>query len=88
MLLRIFLIGVLIFVVFKFASLAFRFLRWYRQMPRTAASGPDEQVSEMVRDPVCGMYISGDTALSAIKDGRRFHFCSTECHQKFLSGKA
>lgn len=85
MLLRIVLFGILFYALFKLVSVGVRFFKWYRRLQRTGAPQREEQVSEMVRDPVCGMYISGNIELSVVKDGRRFHFCSTECYQKFLS---
>jgi len=39
---------------------------------------------EMVKDPVCGTYVSLDLAIPAKKEGRTYHFCSKECRNKFL----
>ena len=39
----------------------------------------------MVKDPQCGTYISERDAISAERDGRRYHFCSDECRDAFLS---
>jgi hypothetical protein len=37
----------------------------------------------LVRDPVCGTYVSPQSALSA----RSEFFCSEECRSRFLTGK-
>jgi YHS domain-containing protein len=59
----------------------------WSQTPRVDAENPgDAAVREMFRDPVCGVYISGDTAVSALSRGRRVYFCSDECRRKFLDG--
>ncbi|MDY6771167.1 MAG: permease [Candidatus Nanohaloarchaea archaeon] len=36
-----------------------------------------------VRDPVCGMEIQKDGAVTAEIDGRTYHFCSTSCRDSF-----
>lgn len=43
-----------------------------------------QNVSEMVRDPVCGVYIPSDEALTATGRGGTFYFCSEECRRRFL----
>lgn len=47
---------------------------------RTTASGEPRPV-QLVRDPVCGTYVSPDTAIS---DGRRY-FCSQKCRDEYGS---
>ncbi|MGN6169436.1 MAG: YHS domain-containing protein [Solirubrobacteraceae bacterium] len=37
-------------------------------------------------DPVCGMKVDRDKALSAEIDGRRFYFCSEHCLRSFEPG--
>jgi len=85
MILRIILIGLLIYVLIKVASLAIRSFKtqWVDREDQTPLS--DRRVSEMVRDPVCGMYITRNEALSTVHKGEKIHFCSAECHQKYIS---
>jgi len=45
---------------------------------RTTASGEPRAV-KLVRDPVCGTYVSPDTAIS---DGREY-FCSEKCRDEY-----
>lgn len=48
------------------------------QAPRTIHKGL------MVRDPVCGLHVPEQRALTEVRDGERYHFCSDECRQSFL----
>ena len=45
---------------------------------RTTASGEPKSV-KLVRDPVCGTYVSPETAIS---DGRNY-FCSEKCRNEY-----
>lgn len=43
-------------------------------------------MSDLVKDPVCGMEIRPeDAAAVEDHDGQRFYFCSEACHQTFLA---
>ena len=40
---------------------------------------------EMVKDPQCGTYVSKDSEIT-VRDGETvYHFCSYDCHDKFLN---
>lgn len=41
----------------------------------------------MVRDPVCGLHVPEKRALTEVRAGERFHFCSDECRQRFREGQ-
>jgi YHS domain-containing protein len=49
---------------------------------RTTATGEPRAV-KLVRDPVCGTYVSPD---SAISDGQNY-FCSDKCRNEYRSGR-
>lgn len=38
----------------------------------------------MVRDPVCGLHLPENTAITEVLAGERYHFCSERCRQSFL----
>ena len=39
---------------------------------------------QKVKDPVCGMDVSPETAAGKLEhDGRTYHFCSAQCMEKF-----
>lgn len=41
---------------------------------------------KLVRDPVCGTFVSPRTALSATTAGSTHYFCSEQCRAKFGRG--
>jgi len=38
---------------------------------------------ETYRDPVCGVYVTGDDAVIGNLKGERIHFCSMACLEKY-----
>jgi YHS domain-containing protein len=46
--------------------------------PPPAASG-----GKLYKDPVCGTYVSGDSAITLTMNGRTMYFCSRECWDKY-----
>jgi len=38
---------------------------------------------KLVRDPVCGTFVSPQSALSTDARGARYYFCSEDCRRKF-----
>src|SRR5262249_25454759 len=53
---------------------------------RSVAPGTSPSRSvPMVRDPVCGTFVVPERAVSALSDGRQWHFCPTGCRDAFLS---
>ncbi len=38
----------------------------------------------MVRDPVCGLHVPESRAITEVRSGERYHFCSERCRQSFL----
>lgn len=41
-------------------------------------------VSAKIVDPVCGMRIEPGTDITAEHEGETYHFCSTQCRDRFL----
>ena len=39
----------------------------------------------MAIDPICGMTVEEDPALSAARDGKMYYFCRTQCRDKFVA---
>ena len=53
-----------------------------------ASSQPDRGTNranpvKLVRDPVCGTYVSPGSALSLTAKGSTFYFCSEQCRAKY-----
>ncbi len=42
---------------------------------------------EMVKDPVCGTYVSVDSDIRVKEGGQVYYFCDYDCRDKFLQGK-
>ncbi|MFQ5433152.1 MAG: YHS domain-containing protein [Nitrospinota bacterium] len=42
-------------------------------------SGHTAQIAEMIKDPVCGSYVSMEHAVTAEFSGERKYFCSDKC---------
>ncbi len=49
-----------------------------KEMDRKVAAG------EMVKDPVCGAYVSLDDSITVRDGSKTYHFCSYDCREKFL----
>ena len=43
-----------------------------------------QEVAAMPTDPVCGMQVKEEAALTADYDGRTFYFDSDDCREEFL----
>lgn len=39
---------------------------------------------QVEKDPVCGMFVAREAAITARKNGETYYFCSEECRSKFL----
>lgn len=37
----------------------------------------------MVRDPVCGMFVSTEVSHRLVRGGKTLHFCSQECLERY-----
>ncbi len=44
---------------------------------------PSGTIGELKKDPVCGTFISTQTAFQKSVHGETYYFCSTECRDKF-----
>lgn len=71
----------LIWIVFKLLkSVAQKALSKIFSPPPGADSS---QIAEMVKDPVCGSYVSMDHAVAAEFAGERIYFCSDKCLSEY-----
>ncbi len=87
MALRIFLIGLLIAVAIRFLVWGVRYVQRLLFQDTSQDSGRSSGLNEMVRDPVCGVYVSVSEALSVATDHGNLYFCSQKCRQRFLSAQ-
>ncbi len=84
MIARLLLIGILIYTGAKAFLWLRRFLRSLPHRREVRISRDAVGVNEMVRDPVCGVYVTDRESVTAVVNGREFHFCSAECRRKFI----
>ena len=42
---------------------------------------------QLYRDPVCGMHVTEEVALTLDHGGKMHHFCSAECREKFRAAQ-
>ena len=77
---------VLGYLAAKVISGLLRYLRssWSRQSE--VAQKYENRIQEMVKDPVCGMFVPGRDALSMVVEGVPVYFCSERCRRKFVEG--
>jgi YHS domain-containing protein len=54
--------------------------------PQRSRSGAPAQAVKLVKDPVCGTFVSPRAALSATASGSTHYFCSEECRATFSRG--
>lgn len=91
MLYRLLLIAALVYLGFKVFSWLSRNARLESAKRRTGSSGKDSvqteaRTSEMVQDPVCGLYLSANEAKSLTDRGVTVYFCSDRCLKRYLEG--
>ena len=55
---------------------------------RDAAASRRQVSGHMVKDPVCGTYVVQGRALTAMRGQQTAWFCSSECQQAWLQGRA
>ncbi len=63
-----------------------RFLGSLLGRPKQSAGAPDPggRPNNMVKDPVCGMYMDSRLAVRLENRKELFYFCSEECKNKYL----
>ena len=49
--------------------------------PSTSTTAPHQ--GEMVRDPVCGIFVATELSQKLRRGGTMVHFCSRECMEKY-----
>ncbi len=84
MILRLIVIALLLYIAVRVGFWFYRQVKLYlsQQNSRSASGGAGS--SDMVRDPVCGIYVAASQALKEVTDRGTFYFCSQECRERFL----
>lgn len=84
---RLILVALLISLAIKILSVVGRYLQSQFGKPQVKGHENSTGVNEMVRDPVCGLYIRSDGAVALIDKGQIVHFCSEKCRKKYLDNQ-
>jgi YHS domain-containing protein len=80
-LLRIAAFVFLIWIVYRLMKEAL--LKFVARLTFTRPGGAP-QIAEMVKDPVCGSYVSMDHAVTGDFSGEKLYFCSDKCLGAFM----
>jgi uncharacterized protein len=85
----------LLLVFFFFLALSYFFRNLFHSLVKGLGSERDKTKKgkvkneiyggDMVKDPVCGLYLPRDMAIRKVIRGKEFYFCSEECRRRFLS---
>ncbi len=74
---RLIVILILVYVGFKIVQ----GLMQKNRGEKPAVQEPEKE--ETFQDPVCGVYVTGDDAVIGRHEGKRIHFCSMACLEKY-----
>ena len=75
--LRLLIIGLLLYIGYRIVVSLIS-----AKNPLTKSGGSRDPGIETHRDPVCGVYVSEETAVIGRLDGERHYFCSMNCLEK------
>jgi YHS domain-containing protein len=65
------------------------FLRGYRGVTyKTRGMTPPPVHDELVRDPVCGVFVPKRQAIVLVMDGKTHYFCSERCRKQFIDSSS
>ena len=84
MFLRLLIFGLLMYVAIRVGLWFYRQIRLYLSQENSRSVSRGVGSSDMVRDPVCGIYVAASQALREVTSRGTFYFCSQECRQRFL----
>lgn len=87
------LIRLLLFL--SIAYLVFKFILSVRKLwsaaPKEALGNDNhkqhQEVSDLVKDPVCGVYLAVSDSVSIMNRGERVFFCSENCRKRFIENR-
>jgi uncharacterized protein len=84
---RLILIALLISLAIKILSVVGRYLQSQFGKPQVKGQENSAGINDMVRDPVCGLYIPSDGSVALIDNGKTVHFCSEKCRKRYLNNQ-
>ncbi len=75
---RFLIVGLLLYIGYRIIISLFS-----AKKPLSKHAGSRDVGEETHRDPVCGVYVSEETAVIGRHDGQRHYFCSINCLEKY-----
>jgi YHS domain-containing protein len=78
----------LLFFLFLRSVLRSLFAGFRKRTPRTGpppAANPARTGGTLHKDPVCGTYVSDDSAIAQVVGGQTVYFCSPECRDTYVA---
>ena len=85
--LALFLVILLVYVSFRAFTQLNRYLKSQDARREIKPDGRDTAIKEMVQDPVCGVFITAQEAITTVDKGKTVYFCSTQCRDKYVNGQ-
>ncbi len=82
--LRLVLYALFIVIGYKVFKRFFRSLDSSPVDPLIRSAKDKLSVDDLVKDPVCGVYVPVKTAVSVNHEGKIIYFCSESCRKKYL----
>ena len=79
---RLFLIALLLLIIYFTIKSFFQPIKKPQKSPQYKKS-EHEPETEMVQDPVCGVYVPLESAFTLSYQGKVYYFCSSACREKF-----
>ena len=76
-----------VFVLVMAALSALRGMFSQSTPKRSDSNGPARNIrtGKLIKDPVCGTYVTAEQSISTTSNSEVFYFCSEECREKFLA---
>lgn len=78
---RIFILLVVGYILYRYLWKGDRFS--FQKKSKKGQAHPRAALQEMKKDPVCGVYLPKDQAVTYRARGETYYFCSEECKVKF-----
>lgn len=82
---KIFLLALIASLLYFLGKSLFKPITRPAQVPRYKKKETPPE-TEMVQDPVCGVFVDPDKALKLVSQGVNYYFCSDACERKFKKG--
>ncbi|MCB2183906.1 MAG: YHS domain-containing protein [Desulfobulbaceae bacterium] len=84
---KLIVLGVLFYLLYRLLFGGKKSKTQEQQPPKSVADKSSTSQDILVEDPVCHTYVPQKQAIPAVKNGKKYYFCSNKCCQEFLADK-